>query len=209
MNITRFVLGVLATILLGAIGSGLWDVILKPTLPWLLNISLNIVTFGVQATKDEIYMEIARGAPSASIKMILMFSSAFTAAICVDNTLRYSKRYFGKIKEQRNNTGDGGIMCDSTSKTGWKLTLFIAMFSIFSFVFLLLITARAVYIDDASANMRNAITITAPFLTDKKRLEYLSRIAQMKSRADFEKIYVELQELSKQNGSTIPNLYLF
>src|SRR5260370_37201259 len=59
--IWKWALAILGTILLGALGSGLWDAIFRPLLPWLGELLLNVGTLGLEQLRDGIYVEVARG----------------------------------------------------------------------------------------------------------------------------------------------------
>jgi len=48
-------------VLLGALGSGLWDLFLKDALFWLGTKSLAVATFGFQRIRDTAYIEAAKG----------------------------------------------------------------------------------------------------------------------------------------------------
>lgn len=57
----KWTLGILATILLGALGSGLWDVLLKGAFGAVGRGILTVITFGYTNLRDSSYLEIAQG----------------------------------------------------------------------------------------------------------------------------------------------------
>ena len=64
MHLSRWkkaVLGIVGAILIGAIGSGLWDVGVKPGGKWLGRAILDVATLGSAAVKDATYREAAKG----------------------------------------------------------------------------------------------------------------------------------------------------
>src|ERR1035437_392134 len=64
MHLSRWkqiVLGFLGTILLGAVGSGFWELGLKPVFQWLGRILLTAVTLGSNTVRDDIYKEAGKG----------------------------------------------------------------------------------------------------------------------------------------------------
>ena len=57
----KLALGLVSTVILGAIGSGLWDAVFKPAFPKLVDFMLTISTLGLRELQDGMYVEIARG----------------------------------------------------------------------------------------------------------------------------------------------------
>jgi hypothetical protein len=80
----KIALGLLGTILLGALGSGLWDLALKPGGRWLNEVFLTAVTLGSDYLKDQVYAEAARGyheaAAADSYELLILFASWGLAA---------------------------------------------------------------------------------------------------------------------------------
>jgi hypothetical protein len=73
--ISKWTLALLGTIVLGAIGSGVWDVVFKPFFSWIAEILLNVATLGLAAIRDEMYVEIAKGTyERAGVALLSMFS---------------------------------------------------------------------------------------------------------------------------------------
>ena len=69
----RWVLGGIGTIVLGAIGSGLWERALGPALNLFGRAILTVATLGSTAAKDQIYTTAARGYHEASDQQMLIF----------------------------------------------------------------------------------------------------------------------------------------
>lgn len=57
----KIIVGVIATIILGAIGSGLWERFLGPTLDWLTKASIGTIARGYGSYRDLIYASAAKG----------------------------------------------------------------------------------------------------------------------------------------------------
>ena len=73
---------ILITILLGAVGSGVWQYIIEPSFSSGINIFLNIVTLGMEEFKNNIYMEIAKGFhEESSNKILIMLTMIFCFAM--------------------------------------------------------------------------------------------------------------------------------
>jgi hypothetical protein len=55
------ILTVVGALVLGALGSGLWELLFKPLLAWITTLFLNIATLGINSLRDDLYAEIAKG----------------------------------------------------------------------------------------------------------------------------------------------------
>jgi hypothetical protein len=77
----KVVLGLIATIILGAVGSGLWDLAGKPATQWFGQAILTGATLGSSAIKDATYREAAKGFHEASaLALVGLISGASLGA---------------------------------------------------------------------------------------------------------------------------------
>jgi hypothetical protein len=65
--------GIVSIIILGAIGTAFWEVILKPSSSWLLRKFLSATTFGLDRAKNNIYKRIASGQEESFSKFIAYY----------------------------------------------------------------------------------------------------------------------------------------
>jgi len=65
------VLGALGTVVLGAFGSGLWDVVVKPSGLRVIQLVLSTVTLGSGAVKDRLYADAAKG-PHEAVSLFML-----------------------------------------------------------------------------------------------------------------------------------------
>lgn len=70
----KVVLGVLTTILLGALGSGLWSLAIEPTARKLISIIGRIATLGINSEFDKLYRRMARGERAVAQKYIIQLT---------------------------------------------------------------------------------------------------------------------------------------
>jgi hypothetical protein len=78
--ISKWPFALLGTILLGAIGSGVWDLVFKPSFSWLAEALLNIATLGLTTIRDQMYAEIAKGTyERAAVYIFAMLTGAVAA----------------------------------------------------------------------------------------------------------------------------------
>src|SRR5579863_8528148 len=79
----KIALGTLGTLLLGALGSGLWELALRPGGQWLGRAFLSLVTFGSRYLKDQVYIEAARGYHEASATESYLLLIVLMSWICM------------------------------------------------------------------------------------------------------------------------------
>lgn len=65
-------LAVIGTILLGAIGSGVWSWLLAPSLQWIGRTVLNLASLGANSYKDAVYQQIATDSVSTSVQTLTL-----------------------------------------------------------------------------------------------------------------------------------------
>src|SRR4051794_11362648 len=57
----KWIVGIIGTIVLGALGSGLWDLCLRDFFVWSGHGILTLITLGIGSVRDSNYIEIAKG----------------------------------------------------------------------------------------------------------------------------------------------------
>ena len=60
-------------LLLGGLGSGFWDIALKPIFMWVGTQLLDLATLGISSLQDSLYADIARGADDRESRFLFIF----------------------------------------------------------------------------------------------------------------------------------------
>jgi len=224
-NILKAALAVLGAILIGAVGSGVWEGLLGPavraTRSWILD-SISLVFLGF---KNDVYGEIARDHYSAvnihtHFLLLVLFVSMCAALIfhLASSLLEVEARYKdvarrvqealdGKPAEQRTPAQVDtdikrlGIIIKGTWKllytTGGVFALVLAT-SIVSF-------ARLSYIDSALAHYHQVLRIASPYLKPDEEVAVESQFAQIHSRQGYTEVVERLTTIAKAHGQSVPN----
>ncbi|MBJ6911644.1 hypothetical protein JG661_20470, partial [Vibrio cholerae] len=80
----KVTLGTIGAIVIGAIGSGVWEYILQPVLKNGSNAFLELATLGAESYKDDLYQEVAKGyQEKASFSLLLSFNALLVSAYLV------------------------------------------------------------------------------------------------------------------------------
>ena len=78
---TKVVLGIIGTIILGALGSGFWDLCLRDFFTWIGHGILSATTLGITSVRDSFYVEIAKGRTDRVGIYLLTFAFFFFGAL--------------------------------------------------------------------------------------------------------------------------------
>lgn len=186
------VLWVLITLVLGAIGSGLWEVAFKPSLSLAGDGILYLTTLGMKSLHDGIYVEVAKGQYERTALQIL------SAIVGVVIGVMLAVITIGGLKRK---STDSSI----EAKKGFLRKLFL----LFCCVLLLFSTYRTSYIVRAAAHFDQMMTICGPHLSESERLRLRSKFAQIRSKEQYVDLLSQLEQIAKTNQLVVPELSIF
>lgn len=177
---------VIGTLLLGAAGSGLWDILFKPGLGKIGRVILYLITFGSKTLKNYAYESAALDpTPLASLVLILLLVSF------VPLPLFFIGFKIGKWRVERK-------IEKLIRKAGRKLDyVMITMLLILVLITLTasLILNQAVLI---SRVFRADLTICGPYISADQEKSLKSKFASMKTKVDYSLINKELNKIADE-----------
>jgi len=192
----KYVRFVLITVLLGAVGSGVWEWMLKPVISGSSEVVLNVATLGVTAFKNSLYQDIALGfreGPSLRLYFAVFgflptFIVAFMAGFLTSHR---------RVKIRRSESGLDRAM-DWSFKPILMIVIFLLIFSIVQ-------ASQTAYINRAITYFQQLSAIAAPYLSDEQRLLIRSRFAQISTREDYAKLEDELAKVCRARNQRLPD----
>jgi len=222
MNISdwkKTVLGVLATIVLGAVGSGLWELFFKPLGQTIGEGILTAATLGSSAIKDTIYREAARGFHEASALQLhflltMSFWAVFSALLGYTSGTRSGSResdeWFAELAakpqvEQR-------ALLDDRRKSLKASMVKFKKRLLLSFMFCMFLLGSAEGISFLKLEQANSVCtffsqslkICRPYITDQQARLLDSQFASMRGRADCIAIVGALRQVAASNHLSLP-----
>jgi hypothetical protein len=226
-------LALLGAILLGALGSGLWELVLKGLMNSSRDVLLNLVSFGLHSIKDITYSQIARGFhEEASMNLLLftvtiiillgLFLSLFgivslrilirkQEAILLEldslKQVEDQSKQPTKVKSQVPNSSVDDIrkLVNRLSFKRLKVPAYILyVIVVLTFSATIADYVRFSYVNSAITHFQQVFTIAAPFMDDPQRREVMSSYAQIRNREDYVLIVQRLESIATQNGQRIP-----
>lgn len=205
-NALGWVLGILGTLIVGGLGSGVWEVVLKPIFSFLGNGIINFLVQTSSSFSDEIYQSIALRSldrfQAKTYSLIVMMLGLVTIFMCVI--------LFSKVKKKLDDERDG-VECEEKEKN-WVLRNHKNFYIFMVFYFLLGCIPFFIYTyDGIKTNFIARKVITFEYLLkinsdvisefDLKKIE--SQFAQINNVNDYEKIIRNLENIAQKNNKHI------
>jgi hypothetical protein len=186
---------IVITILLGAIGSGLWEWLLKPSLMELSQFGLSVATLGVKAFKDSLYQEIAQGLhEEPSLRMYVVVFSMLPIVV-----LGFVAGFTSARRSARQGVAPSAFQ-SAVLRMG-------PVFVVSAYALLLISIIQAnqlAYVNRAIAHFNQLLTITAPYVSEDARLAYKAQFAQVASAEDYGAVVAKLDDVCRAKALRCP-----
>lgn len=189
----KILIGGIGVILMGAIGSGVWEEILKPFVYFLAKVLLEIMSSLFSGYKDGIYEKASDGFREYPSMFILIF---FLAILSVFYQILPSLHPCSQKKNTKSL-----VIKIMESKNGYLITWFLsiaAMSCLFTFMTQIVFTNKIITFAEKS------IKITSPYIQEEERLLLISEFSSMKNFNDFQKFENRLNEIANKNNIDLP-----
>jgi len=193
----QWLIGLTGTIVLGAVGSGVWDVFLKPAFSWLGREVLTLVTLGLSSVKDSMYQDIAKGHHEVAGLNILVFATAVFVFLPMG--------FVTGVWTARRRLSDPNTMtAEANIKYRKRMSLAIvpvyALWGSIFFVRFLMIN----YTNLAVTYFQQSLAICKPYIDSKEQDQILSRFARTRTKRDYESVVASLHLVAKSNHLELP-----
>lgn len=212
----HWVLSIIATIVLGAIGSGLWDAALKPISRRIGSTLFTVLTFGAKRARDKIYRGAAMGHHELpSLYILLMVLTIGVAVLITSQVLLYVKIYVPGLS--------GAVVGGCSEKEEAKQRecirervkeKLIPTLQVLSLVAIFLVVI--IFYRFGAINRMNLVTTyyeqclksVRPFLKEGEFLVIEQRYSTMTTKEEYEAIVRRLADVATANGASLPESYL-
>jgi hypothetical protein len=180
LKILRFIA---ATVVLGAVGSGAWEWVLKPSLVGLSEFGLNVATLGVKSFKDALYSDVARGLHEASsLQLYVTFASVVPGFLL--------GAFMAKVRPFKA-TAAGAKPSFREKYSATMVWLILLAF----FVFFTIHSNQISYVNRAITHVHQLFAIVDPYIQESERLMYRSEFSQVSSSRDYIKLTTKLEAI--------------
>lgn len=200
----KTILTVLGTILLGAIGSGIWDWVLADALALAGNAVLKLFSAAFGGYLNVLYKEVGKG---ALYPMIMSLFTMFFMLILLFPALAVLIVNF-KIKQivkQKSKSNDEKKNFDEKLYKVTKMFKFrlLPLCGIVVVIITLQIW-QVVYSNSASSFIERSIDIISPYVSEAERKTIISEYRMISNADDFYKIENKLLKLASKNSLKLP-----
>jgi hypothetical protein len=200
----RWKSGAIGTLVLGAIGSALWDVGLKPMFSVFRNLILTLTSLGIDSVRNSAYVEAARGFHEHASTDWLVYFWALAIGFWLAVTTGEFKRPTVASRRTALSREDHA----SVQARKARLTILARVLGVVTLLFmgvLLGITLRNTYSTTATAYFEQLHSVIAPTLTEGQRLSLRSRYSQIRSRAEYIALTNEMAAIARRNRMHVPS----
>jgi hypothetical protein len=184
------IVAIVGTLCLAVVGSALWDFAFKPLFIWMGGWLTDIANLGSTALSDSMYTEIARGNYERAGSQLFVLVLGIMAAVPFINLIWASRKRDEPVK-----------------LTSTDIRFRYAAAVILAGAFLLQ-SARTLYMVRAANHLDQLQRIVAPYISQEKRIDIASRIAEIRSRQDYERIVNEMSAVMISQKLKIPTFDL-
>jgi len=199
---TRIAMWVLASIILGAIGSGIWDILFKPGIS-----SAGQFITGLSSYLDDAVFTTAAlnplPIPSLIIIILLSMIPLLGCMVFLDiGFIRIPLENFMRKKFAKKNENE-----EEYTKRNVRILRFVASFGlIFSILIFFAVKTSITVLNEATLVWRQFyrnIEISAPYMTSDEYIKTIALFRSMKTRNDFVHIQNKLNAIAASHNTTI------
>jgi hypothetical protein len=206
---------ILVIILLGALGSGVWEYLIKPSFETISESTLNIITFGIKSFQNDLYSEIAVGLyERGSLNGLSLLTSIYTMGgiflILYSKNLVFEKN--SDIDNLKNSLTTTSFDEQKEIIENFMIDLKKRLRKLYYFLFFIITTSiliyqfnslRLSYINKSIASYNQFKNISRPYISQKELLLIESNFALIKNKNDYERIIEELKKVIEINNLNI------
>jgi hypothetical protein len=219
---TRLLGGVLSAIVLGAVGSGVWQYVFDPALSKGSKVILDLATLGVESFKNDLYREIAIGfrekASSALYSQLNILFGLALIGIPIALAIRTKELIQQKsalLEElQRLEEGKNKVLPsieelrqDIRNARPERLLVAVYALVVVGVVFFsaqFVTSKRDRYVNSAIAHYGQLRRTVSPYVAQNELLLLDSRFSQIQSAKDYESIIFQMSDITKQHNAKVP-----
>ena len=187
---------ILGSMIVGALGSGLWERAGSPMLDWTIEATVSLIDIAFTSYRDSIYRDAALGfyeGPSSTLLQLVYIAPVYGFLIYLFTMLTGSP-----------SPDDPGKVRISKLHF-WTLNFFAAVA-----LFMMMIAGiRQTYVNGVATFAEKTLDRIAPFIDEQQEEELLSEFRGVTSKAEYKEFRSRLLSICKQNGvETVGNDFL-
>jgi len=213
----HWILSIVVTILLGAIGSGLWDAALKPVSRHIGSRLFTVITFGAKRSRDKIYQGAARGHHELPSLYILLIVLAVGVTVLTTSQLRLyialyapeilSVQLVEKCPQQEESKLKECVREQAKEKLAPAAQI-LSLIAIFMTVVIFYRFAAINRMNLVTTYYEQCVRASRPFLDDKTFQLIEQQYSLMSTKEHYDAIIEQLTQVARANNAALPESYL-
>ncbi len=203
--------GALVAVFLGAVGSGLWNLLLEPLVGWLSRASLLLTSSLFHGYVNVLYRSVSRN-PSDQLT-ILPFVAIVTVIIAFPwLALVLLARELTRIEQELESTEQEGVDEPTTgaglqdiSGVRRRLMLLGVLIALLTTVLYSETLFQTFHSRRAAMFIERAVEIVSPYIDERERLELRAEFRGIESAADFYRLEDRLRSIAARHSIELPH----
>jgi hypothetical protein len=195
------------TLVLGALGNGLWEAWMRPGFGWARNAALDVVSWGIRSQKDEVYRRVASGmheGPALASELLLVGIWSMIA-FSVSMLLLHAQRRF-RADEPRLTRLDRVLL--GPDRTNFvRLGMVSRVLAVFITATVMMMTIgviRDIYVSGAVSHYSQVRAIVAPYVTEQFLKQRDSEFARSRNRQQYVEVLLQFSKVAVDNHLDLP-----
>jgi hypothetical protein len=200
-NKRKWIFTIAGSLILGALGSGLWSEVFAPLLSGLGHGLMSLLTLGMTSARDSIYQQAARGLYERPSVMLLSFIGiAFIYVPLAIISLRRIILPIHKWASDSSSTPDKQQDRQDRIVRLRRLNFWLAIVASFVGAVLFVQILFIGYTNAVVSHFNQTLAIASPYITVDQRTIFIARFASMQSRNDFILLFGDLNKITEAHG---------
>ena len=209
----NWIISIISTLVIGALGSGLWEVIFKPSFKKIGDVTFYILTLGIKKTRDKVYLDAAKnhselGGIFVARHMSLILASFLIAFSFITFQTSYGKaNYFDKFEYCDRVDGEGEYRKCKREVSKERVQA-VAVFTIPLFmlvaVILIYTSLKIQMVYRITMDFKQYLTICRPYMSLEEVLMLEAKFTRMKEKVDYQELMSKLGKIAKDNDQELP-----
>ncbi len=228
MNKTvKLIFGVLITVFLGAIGSGVWEYILNPFLSHGSKLVLELSTLGVESFKDGMYQEVAKGFhEKSSVSLLSRFYELFSYCLLIlalyvvssgKKSVEKKWNLIERIRSMDNPENKEDLDAETLENRAMQINAekvlkqayFLLCFSVFLLIMQYVMSISESYINNAITHYYQSKRIILPYISEFESATLDSKFSSINSSKDYKSVIGEIENIAEREEISLPRFELW
>jgi hypothetical protein len=212
----NWIISIISTLVIGALGSGLWEVVFKPVFKKIGDVTFYILTVGIKKTRDDVYLDAAKNHREQGGVFIARHMALILASILIAFSMVTFQTSYGKIEyfndfEKCNSIEIKQELKECKKEIAKEKLENLAIFTIPMFIFLAVVlmytSLKIQQVYRITIDFNQYLTICRPHISIEEALSLEAEFALMKEKENYEKLIGRLDEIAKSNYKELPRYH--